>query len=303
MFKKSLLIIFISMTVIGCTPIKKSDNPLDPYEASNRKAFKFNRHIDKKLLRPAAVAYDKTAPKAMKTGIKNFFDNLRMIRTMINDALQANFETGFTNLWRFTLNSTIGLGGILDVSTQLGLPYNQNDLGLTFAVWGSHKSPYQVLLFFGPSTWRDSIAMPVDYFAFSPLGYIKPFYVGFSLAVLRFIDFRAQLLGADKLLDDSFDPYIFMRNAYLQVRNKQLERVTGVDIFQEKDTVDDGEDADEDDPFIEPTEDEPQEEDAPKEPEATPRTADKIKKAVKEQAGVSTEDLKKAADTSIKKDK
>ncbi|MBS4050215.1 MAG: VacJ family lipoprotein, partial [Methylomonas sp.] len=129
--------------------------PVDPYEGFNRSMYGFNMGLDKYLLKPVADGYKFITPNFMQTGVTNFFNNLKGINVVLNDLLQGKFEQSASDLGRFTTNSTIGLLGLFDVATDLGLQQNVEDFGQTLAVWGVNQGPYLVLPVLGPTTLRD----------------------------------------------------------------------------------------------------------------------------------------------------
>ena len=192
----------------------------DPYETYNRHAYAMNETLDKAIFKPVAVAYKTVLPTPVRTGISNFFSNLGEIPTIINDLLQGKFEQASSDSWRFFFNSTIGIGGLIDVAEDIGLAHHSQDLGLTFAHWGYESSSYIVLPILGPSTVRDAFALPVTYSYLIVYPYIDDVRLRNSLLTLNFINQRAQLLQFDETIQQaSFDPYTFQRNAYLQRRD------------------------------------------------------------------------------------
>ena len=142
-----------------------------------------------------------------------------MLPSTANDLLQAEWKQAIRDTWRFAINSTLGLGGILDVATGFGLPHHNNDLGLTFARWGNKQSPYLVLPLLGPATIRDAMGETIDFAVFMPYPYLNNYALIYGLLGLRYIDLRAQLMDTEKLMDEALDPYVFIRDAYLQNRN------------------------------------------------------------------------------------
>ncbi|MBA2656986.1 MAG: VacJ family lipoprotein [Tatlockia sp.] len=201
----------------GC--MHKGANPVDPYESYNRKIHKFNMTLDKIALKPAAKTYTAVLPAPLRKGINNAYNNVLMIPTSVNDLLQGEWRQGIKDSWRFLINSTFGVAGIFDVADKaFSLPPHYNDMGLTFAKWGDKKSPYIVLPLFGPSTIRDGMSIPFDYML-SPYPYLPGAAVLTTLAVVRYVDLRAQLLDSERLMDEALDKYTFIRDAYLQHRN------------------------------------------------------------------------------------
>lgn len=196
----------------------------DPYESFNRPVFHFNETLDKYIMKPIATGYNTIMPRPLNQGVHNFFNNIGTLPTLANDLLQFNFYQAANDTWRILINTTVGVGGLFDVASRIGLKYYSNDFGLTMAAWGYENSNYLVLPFFGPSTPRDGIGLPVDYFAFSLYPYIYPQSTRFQMYGLGVVDRRAQLLKFQEVLDEaSLDKYVFVRNAYMQRRAHQIE--------------------------------------------------------------------------------
>lgn len=197
----------------------------DPYEGFNRPMFSFNDKLDTYVLKPVATVYNAIMPRPLNQGIHNFFNNLDMLPTIANDILQLHFFQMTSDLWRLGVNTTVGVGGLFDVATRIGLKYRPNDFGLTLATWGWRNSNYLVLPFFGPYTVRDTFKIPVDYYAFSIYPYINSNTISYSLYALSIVDRRAQLLQYQPLFEvAAIDRYVFIRNAYMQSRAYQIEQ-------------------------------------------------------------------------------
>lgn len=202
-----------------------ASDPQDPYETFNRHMYAMNKTLDKAIIKPVAKTYQKVLPKPLTKGITNFFDNLSMLPTVANDLLQANFHGALSDSWRFIFNSSIGIGGLFDVASHIGLPPHNENFGLTLAKWGYKQSSYLVLPLLGPSTIRDTIGIPVDYYAFSVYPYIQRVALRNSLLTLYYVNQRAQLLPFDNVIKQAaLDPYVFERNAYLQFRRSQIAK-------------------------------------------------------------------------------
>lgn len=205
----------------GCTTAHHK-NTQDPFETFNRQAFALNDTLDKVILKPAAKVYTTVIPPPVVTGINNGFDNLSMIPTIMNDLLQGNIYQALQDNGRLMINSIIGIGGLIDVASHVGYPAHYTDFGITLAKWGMVQSPYLVLPILGPSTVRDAIAIPANYYM-SIYPYINPLAARYGTLGLNMLSRRAQLLEFSGLIDEiTFDPYIFQRNAYLQRRQKML---------------------------------------------------------------------------------
>lgn len=193
----------------------------DPWEPMNRRTYNVNRKLDQISLKPIAKGYQRAVPGPVRTGIDNFFVNLRSPWYAVNNLLQGKGRASLVEAGRFLANSTFGLGGLLDVATDMGLEPHQEDFGQTLAVWGVPDGPYVVVPFFGPQTFRDALALPLDFLA-DPLIHYDDSSVRDKLYILRIISLRERYLGAERLLDESFDPYIRLREAYLQNRRYEV---------------------------------------------------------------------------------
>lgn len=219
---KIIISCLFTLIVAGCA---KSPNPVDPYEKVNRFTYKFNTGVDKLLLRPIAYTYSKVTPPPLKRGLSNAASNIGEINNMANDLLQLKLRYFFVNFWRFFINSTVGVGGLFDVASSVGLPKHPNDFGLTLAYWsGGKPSPYFVMPFFGPGTFRSAFAYPFDAYVFEPFVYIKPDSLKYYYVGAKVITVRARLLGVDRMIATAFDPYVFVRNGYLQRRNRAIAK-------------------------------------------------------------------------------
>ena len=193
-------------------------NPVDPYERFNRTMFNFNDKVDQYALKPAATAYKRVVPSFVQTGVYNFFGNLGDVWTAVNHLLQGRVADGVSDVMRFAVNTTFGLGGLLDIGSEAGLQKHRQDFGATLGVWGVQSGPSVVLPLLGSSTMRDSVALPVD-FAGDPWSYVSPDPTRYTGTALRVIDLRAGVLDASNLIEDAaLDRYEFIRDAYLQRR-------------------------------------------------------------------------------------
>ena len=196
-------------------------NETDPWEPMNRSLFRVNVAIDNATLKPIAKGYRYVLPRAVRKGISNFFRNLTTPRSAVNNFLQGKPANGFNEIGRFLFNSTFGIAGIFDVATSGGMEEYREDFGQTAAVWGVPDGPYVMLPFLGPKTLRDALLLPLDITA-NPLYHYDVASVRDRLYVLLFVDSRYHLLVADKLLDDSKDPYVTVRESYLQNREYEI---------------------------------------------------------------------------------
>jgi len=189
----------------------------DPWEPFNRKVYAFNDRIDRAVVKPIAKGYDRIMPDAPQRGVRNFFRNLAFPVTFLNLILQGKFEDSLTATGRFFLNSTVGLLGFFDIATREGIPELNEDFGQTMAKWGWKSSRYLVVPLLGPHTLRDAGGRAVDTFA-SPVAYMARKEHEYTPLILDIISLRASLLPFDKDLEAAHDPYVLMRDAYLQNR-------------------------------------------------------------------------------------
>ena len=212
--------IFLAFMLTGCATQANKD----PLEGLNRGIYKFNDTADKAVVKPIAGAYKAVLPNPVRTGVNNFFDNLGTVVTTINDLLQFKFGKAMDDAGRFVINSTFGILGVIDIASMDNVPKNNEDFGQTLGYWGVGNGAYLVLPFLGPSTLRDTSGFIVDTVAFDPIGYVDNPRTRNQLHVVKYIDKRAQYLPASDLLDDAaLDPYAFMRDAYLQRRESQVQ--------------------------------------------------------------------------------
>ena len=188
----------------------------DPLEGLNRKVFAFNDFMDRYLLKPVAQGYDWVTPKPVDDGVSNVFDNLGEIRNFLNDVLQLKLGRASTDVGRFLVNSTLGVAGIFDVATSMGLERNEEDFGQTMARWHVGSGPYIVLPLFGPSTLRDAIGRIPDSYSV-PQRYIDHVPTRNTVYGVDLVDTRSDLLDVEKLIQG--DRYTFIRDVYLQRRD------------------------------------------------------------------------------------
>jgi len=206
----------------GCATVEGPPDPQDPFESYNRAMYKFNEGFDRHVAKPVAQVYRDVVPVSVNKGISNFFSNLDDVIVLVNDLLQFKFEQSIQDTTRILFNSTFGLFGLIDVSSEWDLPKHNEDFGQTLGYWGVPAGPYFVLPFLGPSTIRDSAGLGTDYVYFDPVfNRVGDPLTSWSLFTLNFVDHRADLLGISGLLDTAaLDPYIFTREAYLQRRQR-----------------------------------------------------------------------------------
>ena len=216
MLARLFALFLTACALYGCAA---GPNPRDPLEPFNRGVYKFNEGVDKAVLKPVAKGYVAVVPHFVRRGVSNVFNNLGIIVTTLNDALQLKGSKVPVDFARFTTNLVFGLGGLIDVASELQIENRNEDFGQTLGYWGVPSGPYLVLPLFGPKNFRDAPAMVVD-FVVSPFFYWDPeAQVRWGLFALDIIDTRANLLEAEKFLDTAaMDRYSFLRDSYMQRR-------------------------------------------------------------------------------------
>ncbi len=218
----------------------------DPWERTNRSVYAFNDTVDRYSLKPVARGYRAVVPQFARTGVSNFANNLRTPMSALNNLLQGKPGRSASDLTRFLVNTTFGIGGLFDPATSGGLERYDEDFGQTLAVWGVPDGPFVVMPIFGPSTLRDAAAFPVNLVT-DPQFWIDDSSVRDKLNVLLLIDVRHRLLPADRFLEESKDPYVTLRESYLQ--NRRFEIYDGDppvddDFYEDFDDFEDFEDID-----------------------------------------------------------
>jgi phospholipid-binding lipoprotein MlaA len=200
-------------------PNPRVRNRQDPWERWNRKVFSFNEKVDENVLRPVATAYSNLVPSPARQAVDNFFGNFSDAWSAVNLFLQGRFKTGAQQTMRVAVNSVLGLGGLIDIATPSGLDKNTEDLGRTLGYWGVKTGPYIVWPLLGPSSLRDSVALPANIY-YSPAYLFEEGEYKFGISALQIINTRAGLLKVTDMLDGiALDKYTFVRDAYLQRRN------------------------------------------------------------------------------------
>lgn len=220
-------------TLISALPVGSAfAGDEDPLEGFNRKVFVFNEFLDRHLLIPAARGYRAATPDPVDRGVTNIMENIGELPTIVNDLLQCRLGHALRDSGRFLINTTVGILGLFDVASDLGLERNQQDFGLTLARWGFDSGPFLMLPFFGPSTVRDGLGRIPDVY-FQPLNYIDEEEYRYSAIALRYIDIRADLLDAEDLI--AGDRYVFLRDVWLQQRRYQVTGEAPEDDFGDDD--------------------------------------------------------------------
>jgi len=222
---KGLILALVCTALVGCahTGAPDSGGRNDPLEPFNRSVSIINEDLDRAFIKPVSQVYAKVVPRKLRKAIGNFFQNLGEPTTIVNDVLQGKLAQAGNDTARFIVNSTIGLLGFLDVASKWGLEHHEEDFGQTFQVWGIGSGPYLVLPLFGSSTLTDSVGLVPAMLYTDPTDAIDDDGIRFGLLGLRIVNFRAQALGASKIMEMQLDPYVFRREAYLQ-RREQLVR-------------------------------------------------------------------------------
>jgi phospholipid-binding lipoprotein MlaA len=224
----------------GCAslPNGKAD-PRDPFERANRSIYKFNNAADRAVFRPAARAWKTTVPQPVRHGLANFVANLAYPGTIINDLLQGKFTQGGHDFTRLLINTVFGFG-FFDPASSAGLERHDEDFGQTLGKWGVPAGPYLMLPIFGPSSVRDAPARLADDYT-SARHYISDPYVNWGLWAIDKLEVRASLLSLDAALDRTFDPYAFIRNAWIQRREYEVRDGEAADDNPDAETDPDAE--------------------------------------------------------------
>lgn len=215
----SLVISLVLLTGCATGP---NTNPADPLEPFNRGVYKFNDAVDGAVLKPVATAYRDITPDLVRQGVRNFFNNLQDGWSIVNNALQLKGQGTSDSFGRFLLNSTFGLGGIFDLASDLKIERNTKDFGHTLGYWGMSPGPYLVLPLMGPSTLRDTVAIPVDAQG-SLTNHMSHVPTRNTIMAIELVDRREGLLKATEMLEQvALDPYTFTRDAHLQRRRSAV---------------------------------------------------------------------------------
>jgi len=242
MKQKYFLLLTLTLAVTCVSHAVQAEENTDPWQGYNRAMFSFNDTVDRYFLKPVAKGYKFVMPDPLEKGVTNVFSNISEVPSAINGVMQGNFKGAAQNTGRLLVNSTIGIGGLFDVAKHMHLPDNGGeDFGQTLAVWGVGQGPYLVLPFLGPSTLRDTVGKPVDWYT-DPLTYIDHDRTNYSLRALSIVDMRAGLLDLEKNITG--DRYVFIRDVYLQrrdylINNGEVDDDFGAEDFSEEDFSED----------------------------------------------------------------
>jgi len=217
--KSVALMFLVTGLTTGCATSGESK---DPIEGFNRAIFSFNDGLDKIVLKPVAKGYDAVLPNPVRTGVTNFFGNIADVFVGVNNLLQGKLTEGASDFGRVAVNSTVGLLGVLDVASNIGLEKHDEDFGQTFGRWGVGSGAYVVVPLFGPRTVRDTAGLVLDVAA-DPVGNLGDVPTRNTLEAVRLINERADLLPADKVIEEAaLDKYSYVRDAYLQRRRSLI---------------------------------------------------------------------------------
>ena len=211
------------LALVGCATVPPAErNPRDPWQRMNRGVYKFNDTIDHAIVTPVARTYARVMPQPIRTGITNFFNNVTYPDVIVNALLQGQLKPFARDTGRLVVNTTLGIGGILDPASHMGLGIEQRDFGQTFGKWGVPSGPFLVLPFVGPSDVRDGIGRLPDAYA-EPWVYIQNPYWEYGTLLVYEVDLRASILPLTDMAQKTYDPYAFERNAYLQHRDYMVK--------------------------------------------------------------------------------
>lgn len=217
--KKTVLLLAVAALASGCAT---SGNPKDPIEGFNRAMYGFNDALDTVIIKPVAQGYDAVLPTPVRTGVTNFFGNIADLFIGVNNLLQGKPDQAVSDLGRVLVNSTVGLLGVIDWASDMGMEKHEEDFGQTFGRWGVGDGAYVVLPFFGPRTVRDTVGLVLDVKA-DPVGHVDHIPTRNTLLALRLVDNRADLLPADKVIEEAaLDKYAYVRDGYLQRRQSLI---------------------------------------------------------------------------------
>ncbi len=227
--------VIVMMTLLfsfGCSQTSSATNTgvenNDPLEPMNRSVHRFNFAVDGAVIKPIVKGYTKITPDIAEKAVSNFSANLGDPAIALNQFLQGNIDLGIQDSARFIFNSTFGMGGLIDISTLMGLAKHEEDFGQTLAVWGIGAGPHINVPLWGPSNLRDGIGSIVDTFVY-PLAYLEDHTPRNALTGLLAVDKRASLLGAEELITG--DAYLFIRDAYNQRREHLIKNGEVEDAF------------------------------------------------------------------------
>lgn len=244
LFRPFSLVLLAALLAAGCSSIPEQQrDPRDPWQPYNRAMFKFNTDFDNAFFKPVAQGYQAITPEPVNQGVTNFFNNVADVTSAVNNALQFKLSRAGTDVGRVVVNSTVGLVGLIDVATNMGIPSYKEDFGQTLGYWGFGAGPYFVMPILGPSSVRDTVGFAGDVLI-DPFFSLKEDEIYWGFVVLRAVDTRAGLLAAGDLIDEAaLDRYVFVRDAYLQRRRNLVHDGNppdsqDYDLFWDEDIID-----------------------------------------------------------------
>ncbi len=220
---KAQLFLLLSAALLnfGCASTTPDGEVNDPFEPVNRGVYQFNEELDRVVMKPLAEVYQKL-PDPVQTGTHNFFSNLNDVVVITNDILQLKLEQSTSDVLRFSVNTVLGICGLIDIATPMGLPKHEESFADTFGYWGVGSGPYIVLPFFGSSSLRDAPSLAID-FLVHPTSQVSPTSAVIGLAAVYYTDVRSNLLKSTDLRDElALDPYVFTRESYYQWRQNRV---------------------------------------------------------------------------------
>lgn len=226
-----------SLLLTGCT--RNPSNDRDPYESFNRAMFHFNQKVDKAIMRPVSRLYTMVFPGPVRQGIGNVLNNLSEVAALPNDLLQGKMSFFLHDFMRIVVNTTLGIAGLFDVATRIGIKHHDQGLAITLAYYSpkDSKSAYLVLPFLGPHTVRSAVGRLGDYYS-EPIAYMEDGWQNAAVGT-SIIDKRTSLMDANAVIDHAFDPYVLVRNAFFQshdhkMKNAMYEKVPGDELPEEE---------------------------------------------------------------------
>ena len=259
--KIKLITAFFCLSTVflsGCATLDGPTDPSDPFESYNRSMDSFNDTVDQYVLKPVAQGYEAVTPAPVQTGVSNFFSNLDDVLVIFNDLFQFKFKQLASDTGRLLINSTVGIFGLIDWASDIGLEKHNEDFGQTLGYWGVPSGPYLILPFWGPSTVRDAGGFVADSAYLDPVynevheGWVYPKRsrdTSNGLTIIKAVDTRAGLLKAESVLDEAaLDRYIYIREAFLQRRENLVHdgnppigagEIDEDDLFDEDDIFED----------------------------------------------------------------
>lgn len=234
--KAKLLILALMISLVSACNHVETPNPDDPYESFNRTMYNANDKLDKALIRPIARAYDAVIPHKVQKHVTLFFKNISLLPSIANNLLQADMVQAMKNSAVFASNATLGIAGLFDANQAfaLNIETKDADLGTTLTAYGATNSEFIMLPLFGPQTSNQALALPFAMYTFSPTSYLDQTSTRTISTSVELVNFRSTLLPTDKLIRDAFDPYVFVKDAYLQNRNAKMKALQAAPTTQDE---------------------------------------------------------------------